>query len=167
MSRAFVNEDSQQEPVRIPPRPSLPEKATNYVTPEGLEQLYREKEDLEAEKAELSLDNKEDQRQITLVNGKLQQLQERIETAQKIDLNKQPQDEVRFGATVTLELQDLGKTKQFQIVGVDQADFRKRKISFLSPIARAITGSKMGETVKLKRGKNTRHFKVLNICYSQ
>src|SRR5699024_4120895 len=101
MSRAFVKEDSQQEPIRIPPRASLPDGTTNYVTPQGLKQLHEEKEELEAEKARLALDDEDEQRrQMTLLNGKLQLLQERIDTAREIDPREQPQDEVRFGATV-------------------------------------------------------------------
>jgi len=128
MSRAFVKEHSQQKPIRIPPRASLPDDATNYVTPEGLKQLKQEKVNLEKEKSHLNLDNDDVQRrQMTLLNGKLQLLQERIDTARQIDPARQPSDEVRFGATVKLELMDANKTNQFQIVGVDQADFKKKK----------------------------------------
>ncbi|HLR25356.1 MAG TPA: GreA/GreB family elongation factor [Fodinibius sp.] len=166
MSRAFVKEDSQQEPIRIPPRASLPGGATNYVTPQGLKQLHQEKEALETEKAQLALDDEDElRRQITFLNGKLQLLQDRIDSARKIDPQAQPQDEVRFGATVTLELQDAHKTRQFQIVGVDEADFEKQKISFLSPIAQALSGSKAGDIATLELGKEERSFKVLEITY--
>ena len=166
MSRAFVKEDSQEEPPRIPPRAHLPEGATNYVTPEGLQQLRDEKRVLEKEKSQLSLDDEAEQRrELALLNGKLNLLNERLGSARKIKPKEQPQNEVRFGATVTLEPAGKSKTQRFQIVGVDQADFKKRKISFLSPIARAVTGSKEGDTVTLDQGRESREFKVLKISY--
>lgn len=166
MSRAFVKEDSQQEPVQIPPRAPLPDGATNYVTLEGLDELQQEKEALEKQKAAFSSnDEDERRREMSLLNGKLQLLQERIDTARIIEPGQQPQNEVRFGATVKLELNDINKINEFQIVGVDQADFKKGKISFLSPVARAITGCKVGEVATLNLGNETRTFKILEISY--
>lgn len=163
MSRAFVKEDSQEEPPRIPPRASLPEGVTNHVTPNGMKQLLGEKEELKKEKSQLSLDDESEQRrQLTLLNGKLNLLNERINSAREIDPSNQPQDEVRFGATVDLKILNTGKEQVFQIVGVDEADFKKRKIAFTAPIAEALTGSKVGETVLLDKN---RKFKVLDISY--
>lgn len=166
MSRAFVKEDSQEEPPRIPPRAHLPEGTANYVTPEGMQQLRDEQKALQEKKSELSMDSgSEDRRELTLLNGKLKLLKERISSAREINPKEQPHDEVRFGALVTMELLNVNKTRQFQIVGVDQADFKKRKISFLSPIAKALTGSKEGDIVSLDQGKKARKFKVLEISY--
>jgi transcription elongation factor GreB len=60
------------------------------------------------------------------INAKLQ-LNNRIATAKIVDLNNQPNDEIRFGALVTLKI--IGKTElqQYQIVGVDEADISKGK----------------------------------------
>lgn len=166
MSRAFVKEDSQQEPLRVPPRPALPKDATNYVTPDGLKQLHKEMEELLAEKEDLSLDDEDEQRRrLNYINSKQSQLQDRIDTSRVIEPSEQPPNEVRFGAVVKLEMTDIDKINQFQIVGVDQADFKNHEISFLSPIAQAITGHKVGDTVDLKLGKETRNFKILQISY--
>ena len=166
MSRAFVKEDSQEEPPRIPPRAHLPEGTANYVTPEGMQQLRDEQKALQEKKSELSMDSgSEDRRELTLLNGKLKLLKERISSAREINPKEQPHEEVRFGALVTMELLNVNKTRQFQIVGVDQADFKKRKISFLSPIAKALTSSKEGDIVSLDQGKKARKFKVLEISY--
>ena len=64
MSRAFVKEDSQEEPPRIPPRAHLPEGTANYVTPEGMQQLRDEQKALQEKKSELSMDSgSEDRRE--------------------------------------------------------------------------------------------------------
>src|SRR5699024_12662006 len=113
-----------------------------------------------------SLDDEDElRRQVTFLNGKLQLLQDRIDSARKIDPKTQPQDEVRFGAKVTLELQDANKTRQFQIVGVDEADFKKQKISFLSPIAQALSSNKVDDIATLERSEERRVGKECGMCF--
>ena len=60
---------------------------------------------------------------------------------------------------------DSSQIQKFQIVGVDEANIKKQKIAFVAPIARAVTGKKVGETVDFKLGDETRKLEVLEIKY--
>jgi transcription elongation factor GreB len=77
----------------------------------------------------------------------------------------QPQNEVRFGTIVTLKIGDSTKLQQYQIVGVDEADISKGKISFISPIARILTDKKVGDQANLKLEKADRIFEIMEISY--
>ena len=165
MSRAFVKEEDQEEAPFIPPRAALPAGATNYVTPLGMQQLLDEKRTLEEEKTGLSLEDETEQRKaIATLNGKLQLVNERIHSAQVLP-PPEATDEVRFGAKVTLKVVDKGITQEFQIVGVDEADVKQQKIAFVAPIARALTGKKIGEVAQLPLGREVRALEVLAIAY--
>lgn len=164
MSRGFVKESDREEAPIIPPRAALPEGGDNYVTPTGYKALLNEKVELERERDDIPTDNDTEHRRAkTVVEGKLRLLNERISSARIIPLKDQPQDEVRFGAVV--EFLNNGKKLSFQIVGVDEADIKQQKIAFISPIARALTGMKKGETTEFQLGEQNRKLKVLSIVY--
>lgn len=170
MSRGFVKEGDQEEPPMVPPRAALPEGVINYVTPEGFKALELEKAALENERAEKEHGNEvERRRHNMLIDGKLKLLNERISSARILDSKDQPKDEIRFGATVTLlNLSGpmKGKTMQFTLTGVDEADVKKQKIAFVAPIAKAAAGKKVGEEFDLRLGPETRKMKVEAIAYS-
>ena|SRR5690554_1059056 len=166
MSRGFVNEDDQEEIPIVPPRADLPTGVTNYVTQVGLDKLLAEQQALINEKEQLDIDSENEKRiAINHINVKLNLLNERISTAVVVDLTKQKQDEVRFGATVSLKIGSDPKQHRYQIVGVDEADFKTKKISFLSPIAKVLIGRKVGEKAVLKLATEERVFEVLEISY--
>lgn len=170
MSRGFVKEEDQEEAPFIPPRASLPSGVTNYVTPQGHKQLLNEREELEKERRELDIDSDKEKRHATaVINGKLNLLNERISTARILDPLEQPKDEVRFGAKVSFRFlagTQKGKEQNFQIVGVDEADIKVRKIAFLAPLARALTGKKIGETATVQMGGKLQELEVTKIYYS-
>ncbi|MCM4172383.1 transcription elongation factor GreA [Arenibacter sp. TNZ] len=167
MSRGFVKEDDQEEIPIVPPRADLPEGVTNYVTRIGMDELLIEKEMLINEREQLESTD-ENERRIALnhINAKLQLLNNRISTAKIIDLNEQPQHEIRFGARVTLKIGDTKKTQKYQIVGVDEADISKGKISFISPIAKILIHKKVGEKATLKLAEEDRVFEIMGIAYN-
>ncbi len=166
MSRGFVKEDDQEEVPFVPPRADLPTGVTNYVTQVGLNELLAEKKELIHERDNLQISSDKERRiAVNHANARLQLLNHRIATAQVLELSKQPQDEIRFGATVTLKIGGEKKEVQYQIVGVDEADVSKGKISFISPIARLLTNKKVGETAILKLPKEDRVFEVVKITY--
>ena len=104
MSRGFVREGEQEEPPMIPPRAALPEGVVNYVTPNGMDQLVQERETLQTEIKELTItDERERRRTLAVIEGKLKLLNERIHSARVLDPKDQAKDEVRFGATVSLQ----------------------------------------------------------------
>jgi len=166
VSRGFVKEDDQEDVPIVPQRAFLPDGVPNFVTPAGLEQLLAEKQDLILEKETISTANENEKRiAVNFINAKLQLLESRINDARIIDPEKQPTDEVRFGATVTLNIPATGRKQIFQIVGVDEADIAKGKISFLSPLAKAMINKKTGEKITLKRDKGEAVFEVVKITY--
>ncbi len=166
MSRGFVKEGDQEEPPIIPPRAALPAGQTNYVTPAGLEELKKEKQELENERANIQAENETEKRRTqALIDGKLQLLNERLTSARLLKPEDQPNDEVRFGAIVEIESLGSKQKQEFQIVGVDEADIKKKKIAFVAPVARALTGKKAGEVAEFKLGNEARKLKVLKISY--
>ncbi|MGC1514991.1 MAG: GreA/GreB family elongation factor [Maribacter sp.] len=166
MSRGFVKEDDQEEIPMVPPRADLPHGATNYVTKNGLALLVEEREALQKAREELPVDNEKERR---IANNhmasKLRLLTERISSAKVVDLKEQPADEVRFGALVTVRIDHAEPVQKYQLVGVDEADIKKNKISFLSPIARILISKRVGDTAILKLGKEERMFTITQIQY--
>ncbi|MDY0201361.1 MAG: GreA/GreB family elongation factor [Bacteroidales bacterium] len=168
MSRGFVKEDDQQEIPIVPPRAHLPAGVSNYVTQAGMNELLAEKQALMDERDNLSSDN-ESEKQISLnhINAKLQLLNSRIAEAKIVNLDDQPQNEVRFGASVTLRIEATSSIQTFQIVGVDEADVSKGKISFLSPLAQILINKGVGNKAILKQAKENRVFEILGIAYGE
>lgn len=152
MSRGFVKDGDQEEVPMVPQRAFLPDGVPNFVTRTGLEQLLAEKEELIREKENLGVTTENEKRiALNFINAKMQLLNSRITDARVVDPKDQPQDEVTFGATVTIRAAATGKMQTFQIVGVDEADISKGKISFISPLARALLNKKTGQRITLKR----------------
>jgi transcription elongation factor GreB len=166
MSRGFVREEDQEEIPIVPPRADLPANVTNYVTQVGMDELLDEKQQLIDEREHLDSANETERRIASnYISAKLQLLNERIITAQIIDLSKQPQNEVRFGTLITLKIGEDIKLQRYQIVGVDEADIAKAKISFISPIARILTNKKVGDKAVLKLANEDRIFEIMEITY--
>ena len=167
MSRGFVKEDDQEEIPMVPQRAYLPEGVTNFVTQVGMDQLLAEKQMLINEKDNLSSASENEKRiALNYINEKIQLLNNRIAEARIINLKEQPQNEIRFGALVTLKTEASDNIQTFQIVGADEADISKGKISFISPVAKSIVNKKIGDKVVLKRAKEDIVFEILNITYS-
>ena len=164
MSRGFVKEDDQEEIPIVPPRADLPEGVVNYVTQVGMNELLAEKQALVNEKNNLD-SSSEDEKRIALnhINAKLQLLNNRIGTARIVNIKEQAPDEIRFGSVISLKTAKNKNIQTIQIVGVDEADFSKGKISFTSPLARVLIHKKIGEKAVLKRGQDTLIFEIMDI----
>jgi transcription elongation factor GreB len=166
MSRGFVREEDQEEIPIVAPRADLPVNVTNYVTQIGMDELLDEKQQLIDEREHLDSTNEKESRIASnYISAKLQLLTERIVTAQIIDLSKQPQNEVRFGTLINLKINEDTKLQRYQIVGVDEANIAKGKISFISPIARILTDKKVGDKAVLKLANEDRIFEIMEITY--
>ncbi len=166
MSRGFVKEDDQEDVPMVPPRAHLPVGVTNYVTRAGMDELLAEQQALMDEIKNLDFVNENERRiAVNNITAKLKLLNNRISEARIIDLGDQPKDEIRFGATVILKTEGTNEMETFQIVGVDEANISRGKISFLSPLARVLTDKKVGDKVVLKRPKGDRVFIIMNITY--
>lgn len=166
MSRGFVKEDDQEEVPMVPPRAYLPPGVPNYVTRAGMDELLAEQQALMDEKEHLDISNENERRiAVNHITAKLKLLNDRIAEARIIDPDEQPKDEVRFGATVTLKTVGTNEIQTFQIVGVDEARILNGKISFLSPLAKALSNKKVGDKVILKRPKGDQVLEIINITY--
>jgi transcription elongation factor GreB len=166
MSRGFVKEDDQEEVPIVPQRAYLPEGVTNFVTPYGMNQLLAEKQVLIDEKNNLNSANENEKRiALNYINAKLQLLNNRIVEAKIVNLKEQPKNVIRFGASISLKKEASKNIQTFQIVGVDEADISKGKVSFISPIARVLINKKIGDTVILKQVGKDIIFEIINISY--
>ena len=166
MSRGFVKEDDQEEIPIVPQRAYLPEGITNFVTQVGMDQLLAEKQMLVNEKDSLSSASENEKRiALNYINARLHLLNNRIAGAKVVNPNEQPQNEIRFGASVTLKTKGSGIIQTFRIVGVDEADISKGKISFISPLAKTLINKKTGDIVILKRVKEDTVFEIMEIAY--
>jgi len=166
MSRGFVKEDDQEEIPLVPQRAYLPEGVTNFVTLAGMAQLLAEKQTLISERDNLNITSENEKRiAVNYINAKLQLLNNRIDTARVVNPDEQPKNEIRFGASVRLKTEATKSIQTFQIVGVDEADISKGKISFISPLSGLLINKKVGDKVILKRpGKDT-VFEITGIDY--
>ena len=166
MSRGFVKEGDQEEIPILTPRAYLPDGVPNYVTQVGMDELLDEKQMLIKDIENLDITN-ENERRIASnhINAKLQLLNDRILTAKVINLDKQSPDEIWFGATVTLKMDNETKLQKYQIVGVDEADVSKGKISFISPIAKILMGKEVGAKAILKLANGNRTYEIIEYVY--
>lgn len=164
MSRAFVKEDSEDKMgEELPERPVSSEP--NYVTASGMEQLRGRVDALQAEHAKLKAAGEAfDRPRLIQVERDLRYFQARLDGAIMVDVSSQPQDEVRFGASVKAEDGD-GNTHTFTIVGDDEAAVAEGRVSWQSPLARALIGSRAGDTVTWNRPAGAITLEVLEIRY--
>ncbi|MEP5611310.1 MAG: GreA/GreB family elongation factor [Cyclobacteriaceae bacterium] len=166
MSRGFVKEEDQEEIPLVPPRANLPKGVTNYVTQVGMDKLQAEKQSLNDEKANLDTTSESEKRIASNhIKAKLQLLNDRIAEARIVNLADQPQDEVRFGASVSLKIGSAKGLQTYQIVGVDEADIAEGKISFTSPIAKLLINKKVGDKAILELKNEDRVFEIMKISY--
>jgi len=166
MSRGFVREDDQEEVPMIPQRAYLPAGVANFVTPEGMDQLLKEKEELISERENLDITNEKEKRIArNFINAKLQLLNDRISEARVVDISGQQSDEILFGAKVTLRNKLSDNVQTFRIVGVDEANVADGKISFVSPLSKALINKKTGDSVTLKRDRDDIAYEIIEIVY--
>ncbi|MBO0939905.1 GreA/GreB family elongation factor [Fibrella sp. HMF5335] len=167
MSSAFLKNETADAPVVIPARAPLPPGTSNYVTPRGLALLRQELAELETERVSVqhtAPDETERTRQLALINGRVGALNQRIASASVVDPATQPHTEVRFGATVTLQPKK-GPDRTLTIVGVDEADASHGRVAFTAPIARAMQGKRIGDSVALRTMKGEETYTIAAIDY--
>ena len=102
----------------------------------------------------------------SFIEGKIKEIEQRIGSAQVIDISTLSADRVVFGATVKLEDEDKGDEVVYSIVGVDEADISINKISISSPIARALIGKEEGDSVQVRAPGGVRNYLILEITFN-
>lgn len=161
MSRAFVKEDDVGAGATPPERPHSPQPA--LITGAGLAELKRRFATLLEERDRLVRTGTGDETVASLERD-LRYLRLRIERAIVVPPSAATADEVRFGATVTVRRSD-GTSEEVTIVGEDEADPRRRRVSWTSPLGRALLGARIGETVTWSRPAGEVELTVLRLHY--
>ncbi|MGO1068669.1 GreA/GreB family elongation factor [Lysobacter sp. CA199] len=163
MSRAFVKEgDGEPHPGDLPELPIS--EHPNYVTPRGMALLRSRLDDAARRIAALENDTDGARLERAHIEREVRWLQARILGAITIAPERQPPDRVAFGARVEL-IDDQGLEYRYRIVGEDEADPEHGLISWVSPLARALHGARVGESVTWKRPIGDVQVEVLAIEY--
>ena len=191
MSKAFTREDSDDadEVADDDPRArasALPPGSRNYITPAGLKRLKDELQHLlhkerpavtavvswaagNGDRSE-NADYQYGKRRLREIDRRIRFLTRRIDLAEVVD-PEQPRagraaSQVFFGATVRYG-DGSGGEHVVTIVGVDETDHRRRHISWISPLARALTKASIGDTVTLHAPGGTDELEVLEVRYER
>ena len=98
-----------------------------------------------------------------LIEAKIRELEAKTALAEVIDPTKMSGTKVRFGATVTIEDSETGEPTTYLIVGEHEASVKKGRISIGSPLARALIGKDVGDTVVVQSPKGKREVEVTKV----
>jgi transcription elongation factor GreA len=102
----------------------------------------------------------------SLNEGRILELESMISRAEVIDIAKLSGDRIKFGATVKLVDEDTEEEKIYQIVGEPEADVRSGRVSVSSPIARALMGKTIGDTVEVSTPGGGKSYEVVGVRFS-
>lgn len=97
--------------------------------------------------------------------GRIMELEDLTSRAEVIDLSLMSGDTVKFGATVKMVDEDTDEEKTYQIVGDQEADVKKGKISISSPIARALIGKSVGDSIEFNAPGGAKGYEILEISW--
>lgn len=98
-----------------------------------------------------------------LIEAKIRELEAKIAMSEVIDPTKLSGSRVKFGATVTIEDTESGESTTYTIVGEHEADIKKGRIAIGAPVARALIGKEIGDTVPLPSSKGKREVEVTKV----
>jgi transcription elongation factor GreA len=101
----------------------------------------------------------------SFIEGRIKEIEQRLAGAQVVDPASISSDKAAFGATIVLEDEDRGGEVTYQIVGVDEADVDRGKISLSSPIARALIGKTVDDFIEVKTPGGVRSYTVVEIRF--
>jgi transcription elongation factor GreB len=180
MNKAFVKEsdgDDDDEGGLTP----IPPGAKNYITPQGYQRIREELLQLiDTERPEVvkivhwaasNGDRSENgdyiygRRRLREIDRRIRFLTKRLDLAEVVDPSiHHGSDQVFFGATVTY-LNSAGSEQSITIVGIDELDPLKGKISWVSPVARALTKSREGDVITLTTPAGIDELEILSVTY--
>jgi transcription elongation factor GreB len=180
MSKAFVKESDDEDDLDLT-APAIPAGAKNYMTPAGHKRLKDELLQLiDADRPEVvrivswaasNGDRSENgdyiygKRRLREIDRRIRFLTKRLDIAEVVDPSvHHGSDQVFFGATVTYENQ-AGEEHTVTIVGIDELDPLNGRISWISPVARALTKAREGDSVALKTPAGADELLILEVSY--
>ena len=180
MNKAFVKESDgdDDDDGGLPP---IPPGAKNYITPQGYQRIREELLQLiDTERPEVvkivhwaasNGDRSENgdyiygKRRLREIDRRIRFLTKRLDLAEVVDPSiHHGSDQVFFGATVTY-LNGAGTEQTITIVGIDELDPLKGKISWVSPVARALTKSREGDVITLTTPAGVDELEILHVTY--
>lgn len=181
MNKAFVKEQEGDADEDVPQDASLPAGTRNYMTPDGYAALRAELAHLMTEErpamvqivswAASNGDRSENgdylygKKRLREIDRRMRFLTKRLEIAEVVDASLQPnRDQVFFGATVCYA-DSKGEEHTVTIVGVDEADPLHGRISWVSPVARALIKAREGDVVTLRTPGGIEDLDILDIRY--
>jgi transcription elongation factor GreB len=155
-------------------------KKNNYITPAGYERLMHELQQLlRRERPEITQliqwaasngDRSENadylygRRRLREIDRRIRFLTQRLEASVVIDPAAQDFETIQFGATIEI-LDDEGVARIISIVGVDEVDTARGRISWQSPIGRSLLGKKVGDEIQIQVPAGEKSYEVVSICY--
>ena len=181
MNKAFTRETSSEDEDDESLAPALPTGTKNYMTPQGYDRMRSELLQLIDDErpkvveivhwAASNGDRSENgdyiygKKRLREIDRRIRFLTKRLELASVSDPSvHHGNDQIFFGATVTYE--DLqGQATTVTILGIDEADSLKGQVSWVSPIARALLKSRVGDVVKLQTPKGVQDIEVVQVSY--
>lgn len=166
MSRGFVKEDDLEHAGTDVPERQI-SASPNYVTKHGYAQLQKLAEDIEAEIKQLSAkkESADAIQKLAVLNRDLRYIAARIESAQIVEtIIGKIAKQVLFGTKVTVE-DENGDSHTYTIVGEDEADIKSNTISWTSPLAKALIGQKVGDSVVWQRPIGNTVLEIIRIQY--
>ncbi len=181
MNKAFVREDAQDEDDDLPPQPEIPKGVKNYITPQGYQRIRDELLSLiDTERPEVvkvvswaasNGDRSENgdyiygKKRLREIDRRIRFLTKRLEKAEVVDPAAQiGQERIFFGATVHF-LRNGDSEETIRIVGIDEVDAGHGHVSWVSPIARALMKSTIGDEVVLHTPAGPHTLEVLDVRY--
>jgi transcription elongation factor GreB len=182
MSKAFVRESETDDDLALPDdAPAIPAGVKNYMTPDGhrrlqdeLRQLLREERPKVVEVVAWAAGNGDrsengdylyGKKRLREIDRRIRLLTKRLESAEIVDPRRQTRrDRVFFGATVTYA-DPRGGEKTVTIVGIDEADIDRGRVSWVSPIARALLKAQEGDVVELRTPTGRETIEIIAIRY--
>jgi len=101
----------------------------------------------------------------SFIEGRLGELEDKISRADVIDVGKLSGKQVKFGATVTLVDEDTDEKTAYQIVGQDEADIKTKRLSITSPLARALIGKQVGDSVEVATPGGSKVYEIVKVQF--
>jgi transcription elongation factor GreB len=139
--------------------------AENYMTPFGVSYFREQIEELQSKKRDLAKQNiPESDFRFKEISRRVHELEYKLLGAVVVDPLANESDEIRFGATVTVENQE-GELKTYSLVGAHESDVKSGKISWASPIGKSLLRAHTGDVVKVNTPTGADELEVKKIEY--
>lgn len=101
----------------------------------------------------------------SFIEGRIEELEDKVSRAEVIDVSKLSGDTVKFGATVTIVDEDTEEETTYQIVGDYEANIEQRKLSLSAPLSRALIGKSAGDSVEVTTPKGQKSYEILEVAF--